>query len=749
MDITLRRVIRPNLEDRQSHVSDMAIYEIGGQVFLIAGYEGNTRLVSYEIGSNGSATFRGGLTLPGGPSVGDLGSIAVGAMGDLVVTGLYGQHPQVVDVRANGSLALEGISSFGRDLGRAPGDFELVDLPGGTFAYSISGTGNLIEVDSFRSNGSGVVESVVTVTGANGGYMAIRDVTIAEVGSATYLVAAVSGADTIISYSVADDGRLTEIGRIGAANGLGIHLPEVITSVHLGTQTYVLVGSAGSGTLTVLRVPANGRLQAVDHVVDDLGTRFDGIVAIETLMVNGTQLVFVAGSDDGLSVLQLLPNGRLIHRATIEDTLESTLQNINDIEVIQNGNRIQIFVTGTVEDGISLLEIDIAEIGLTRITGTAGQSLSGGTNDDVLFARHMNVQLTGGAGADRFVFDAGYGASGSLGTIMDFQPGVDRILFPSLPHLSNLSQFDIVSTANGAILTYGEVSVTIRSATGQPLTADDFTQADFFEFDSHFIGNAPDSPVFDYRPPAPDAPRHLLGTPFADRLEGAGGNDTLMGYDGNDVLIGADGHDRIEGGDGADRLVGGTGNDTIHGGATSADLRDEIFGGAGNDLIDGGYGNDEIYGQEGNDTIIGGFGSDVLAGQQGDDVITGGPLSDLIFGNDGNDFINGGFGFDRINGGAGADRFYHLGIADHGSDWIQDFSDDEGDVLVFANGRARPEDFQVNFAVTENAGVADVAEAFVIYRPTGQIIWALVDGGDLDSLMIQFGSDATQYDLLA
>ena len=62
-------------------------------------------------------------------------------------------------------------------------------------------------------------------------------------------------------------------------------------------------------------------------------------------------------------------------------------------------------------------------------------------------------------------------------------------------------------------------------------------------------------------------------------------------------------------------------------------------------------------------------------------MITGSALSDVVFGNDGDDFVNGGFGNDLINGGTGADKFYHLGISDHGADWIQDFSRLGGDVL--------------------------------------------------------------------
>ncbi|MEP1929915.1 MAG: calcium-binding protein [Paracoccaceae bacterium] len=204
----------------------------------------------------------------------------------------------------------------------------------------------------------------------------------------------------------------------------------------------------------------------------------------------------------------------------------------------------------------------------------------------------------------------------------------------------------------------------------------------------------------------------------------------------------------IQAGDEADRIVGSDADDTIIGGVSPNDLRDVIFAGKGNDHVEGGYGNDEIYGGEGGDMLLGGFGADKLVGQHGDDVIAGGALSDLIFGNDGNDFINGGYGHDRINGGQGADKFYHLGVHGHGTDWIQDFTAADGDVLLFADNSANFDDFHVNFAETTSAGQIGVKEAFVVYQPTGQIIWALIDGEAQSELMIQLGSSFAEYDLL-
>ena len=72
-------------------------------------------------------------------------------------------------------------------------------------------------------------------------------------------------------------------------------------------------------------------------------------------------------------------------------------------------------------------------------------------------------------------------------------------------------------------------------------------------------------------------------------------------------------------------------------------------------------------------------------------------------------------------------------------------------MLVFGDLSAPREDFHVTMANTPRAGADDVAEAFVIYRPTDpverQIMWALVDGDGNDSINIQLNGQI--YDLLA
>lgn len=235
----------------------------------------------------------------------------------------------------------------------------------------------------------------------------------------------------------------------------------------------------------------------------------------------------------------------------------------------------------------------------------------------------------------------------------------------------------------------------------------------------------------------------ILGLAGNDRLLGAGGDDLILGGAGNDTLIGGFGDDTLRGDEGQNFLNGIAGANLLDGGSSA----DTIYGGSDQDTITGHHGADELRGLGGDDLIFGGHGSDTLIGNSGNDTLAGGSQLDLLFGNDGNDVLNGGWGNDLLHGASGADRFYHSGAGGHGSDWVQDFMTAEQDILVYGDNGATLDQFGVNFAQTVGAGDMNVAEAFVVFRPTGQIMWALVDGEGQSSLNIELNGQV--FDLLA
>ncbi|WP_146188679.1 hypothetical protein [Pseudoprimorskyibacter insulae] len=56
-------------------------------------------------------------------------------------------------------------------------------------------------------------------------------------------------------------------------------------------------------------------------------------------------------------------------------------------------------------------------------------------------------------------------------------------------------------------------------------------------------------------------------------------------------------------------------------------------------------------------------------------------------------------------------------------------------------------EFQAIFAETAGAGQAGPQEAFVIYKPANQILWALNDGEAQSPITLRIGT--VDYDLLA
>jgi Ca2+-binding RTX toxin-like protein len=194
----------------------------------------------------------------------------------------------------------------------------------------------------------------------------------------------------------------------------------------------------------------------------------------------------------------------------------------------------------------------------------------------------------------------------------------------------------------------------------------------------------------------------LVGSYFAETINGNAGDDYLYGGGGNDIINGGSGNDWIFGGAGNDTLYGGDGDDVILGGEGN----DTIYAGVGNDAVMGGDGDDTIYGEGGNDWLDGGAGNDIIIGGAGNDAfhgqdnsdgvdyttstavsvnlatgiatssfhgtdiliniykVKGSDYADTIIGSDYSDYIDGGSGADTMSGGSGDDVYVVDNVAD-------------------------------------------------------------------------------------
>jgi Ca2+-binding RTX toxin-like protein len=407
----------------------------------------------------------------------------------------------------------------------------------------------------------------------------------------------------------------------------------------------------------------------------------------------------------------LNPNGGAMYALKTNGFDETKLE----VNAYSNGYTSVVYITSHTETFNKSFSLDLTALVGTDVASWSGRvvgidaSTSDGLSDNASYDEHGNlVQRVGKR------------------TIDD----IERADLIEL--LGDAFDESLIKESSGSWKTYlpNPEDIYVRPSIGQPTSLDDFyfaTETDvagsLTSLTQGQLGGSASNLSFSLNPY-----EVIEITLHHSNVLSEGGSSNAMQDD-------SDGPSGLEG---QKMLIGGTGHDFL-------------YGGSGNDHLEGNAGNDLLYGLDGDDTLIGDFGADSLIGQNGDDILSGGALSDVLFGNAGDDFLNGGFGHDRINGGSGADKFFHLGIAGHGSDWLQDYQASEGDVLFFGNAVASADDFQVNFSHTESAsgeraGDDMIEEAFVIYKPTDQIIWALVDGAGQDQIDLQIGGEV--FDLL-
>ncbi|MGB5559958.1 MAG: calcium-binding protein [Paracoccaceae bacterium] len=473
----------------------------------------------------------------------------------------------------------------------------------------------------------------------------ISDLVTLDVHGQSWVLASSDGNDSVISYSVTPQGAVTYTSEFGAAQGLGIGDAVALRAVVVDGQPYVLVAGAESGSISVLSLEPDGSFRAVDHVLDSLGTRFADIVRLETTEIGGVSYVIAAGSDDGFSLFRFRPDGKLLHLGTVADGAASVLDNPAALALAEYNGALHITVASTTEAGISHFSYDLTNRGSTLMGGGANEAINGTSKDDMLLGAAGDDILSGlagndvlidGAGSDIMIGGAGqdlfiFHADGMTDTIQDFERGVDQLDLSFLPGLYSLNLATILTTGDGARLIFGDETIIIRSADGNPLTRADLALRPAFNLD---------------RPPIVlnDDP-----LPNPSLISGSEGDDVVIGTAGSETLSGGLGNDMLEGGAGADRLFGGGGYDsTVYASAGSAVIVD--LGNPG--MNTGDAAGDQLYSIE---VIIGSGFDDILCGAGARDDLRGGLGNDRLEGRGGHDLLHGGAGDDWLSGGGGAD----------------------------------------------------------------------------------------------
>ncbi|MES2665079.1 MAG: calcium-binding protein [Pseudomonadota bacterium] len=628
-----------------SGITDMALVEAGGRLWLYSTTRAGGGVLAFEVGPAlrlvDQQQIPTGSRLPVGAG---LDVLVQSGVPTLFVTGNNYARATGYQIAGDGSLGAEVVVTS--SLAGVVAAQAVHAIGASTFFFSARADEAVIHV--YRSTGAGQSHVASVTLGP-----ALQGVDIAallalRVGGNDLLFAATRAGDAVIAYRIANSGELTETSRIGAGDGLGISDPGLLQSVTVAGVSYVIAGAGGSSSLSVLAVDDAGVMRVTDHIIDTLDTRFGAVGAVATVMVGDRAFVIAGGGDDGLNLFALLPGGRLLLMAAALQVPGMALHNITSLVAQASGGQIELFVGGE-EAGITRLVLDPGALSATQTGGAAGDTLTGGAGGDLLMGLAGDDLLQGGDGVDILADGAGgdtlFGgagadvfvltADGQADQIRDFQVGTDRIDLSGWGRVYDLSGLGFQTTATGAILTFRAEVLVITTGNGQPLLAQHLSAAGLF-------GLWRDVPA-------------------------AGGGTSMVATDADDMQVGTGANDRFLGSSGADTIDGAGGVDMVDYSAATTGLRVDMAGvlantglAAGDVLIAvegvvGGPGADSLSGSGWADVLIGGAGHDVLWGGAGQDTLTGGDGDDLLQGGAGGDLLQGGAGRDRVSyAGAGA-----------------------------------------------------------------------------------------------
>ena len=527
-----------------------------------------------------------------------------------------------------------------------------------------SGSPTLSDTATFTVNLTDVVETLVVDPGAwtTGGVTLVRD------GLWLRVLTTGTNTDAVPRHRFSSVTGLTITGRDGASDTFTIDFGAG-NPIPAGGLHYEGGSGAGIDTL-VLQNSGVTTFATVDHLFLNASSG--------TVTVDGDQITYTG----------------------LEPVIDDLVATDRTFTFGDSDDIVTLSGTATVSEISSVSSSETVRF--TNPTGTLTVETAGGNDVIDVSAIVIDVNLSGGAGADRLVAQAD--ADMTLSMIVDgSRLTIDGIAAHSA---SGIEHVQLTGGASDNVLDASAFNYSYVNATGATVLGT--VQLNGGAGNDTLEGGYGEDSLF-----GEDGDDHLEGNLGSDTVMGGAGLDSLYGGAGGDLLDGGDGDDSLLGqGSSHDTLIGGPGDDILDGGTGNADFVDattdgditvvdgqltavglgtdtlvnieraRLTGGDSNNTLDatGFSGIAYLIGGPGEDTLLGGAGNDRLYGQLGDDSLVGGAGRDFLYGGGGKDYLDGGLGDDAANGQSGSNDTI---VASGGNDTLRGGS---GNDTLFVTG---------------------------------------------------------------
>jgi hypothetical protein len=486
-------------------LSTLGLTSVGDSLSLYL--DGSTAYLLYDNGTSNKvhALALGSASGAGSGYMTDAVLTAGGAAAQQPGTGLTlqqtGSTTRLFSYDASGTLMVQVIGTNGLpgsasaavvDGGTLSGVGTFEILGGATGAQAALSFGQAPGLKIYGLSTSGALTYQAAIADTAKSYLGnVSDTVSVTVGGADYLLTLSSLEGGITSLAVDAKGQASLVDSLGTIDGQALAGAAALQVVEVAGTTFAVIAATASSALTVVRVNDMGCLFATDTVYDDATTRFAQAEVLDSFTWAGRSFVVTGGTDAGLSVFEVRPDGKLTLFATGVFETGAGLDAITGLEAGVSGSTVSFYVVDAGNDAIAEYSMDMSTTGGMIMaaggttTGTAlgdfiwggngAQTLNGSGGDDWIYDGTGADTLIGGAGADVFLF----AADSTMDTVSDYELHKDRIDVSDWGRIYSKSSLVITQTATGATISWDKQSITLVSADGKGIAASSFTEADF------------------------------------------------------------------------------------------------------------------------------------------------------------------------------------------------------------------------------------------------------------------------------